>query len=740
MFYKPSLLFTLQSPNSIQNILPKSTAVYVTIPKFNSNIFPKSSRFHLSFSPVDQDSESLIVGMASNRSPSPLSSRNCRNSESNSTTRKSFSGNPFPRPTNLTNPKSSNPYTPSNTPTASDLAKRNSIVRKSIGSGSMFQDGKENRKDAFRSPAKASTKNFMSPTISAASKVTPSPRKKILGEKNDVTRASFEFLGKESDLTSETLNFDQTVKMNEDSDVLKIEQIVEQKEVVKNVSVDEVHLGLNNDESDLVKIRPFCCSPMTSPVIAANADPQLPPYDPKKNFLSPRPQYLRYKPNPRIEFLLNKEDNDDDCGESDVTRLEDSFDLSDSSSETEEKEPEPEPEQEKEAESGDDSVNSVNGSETDLSDTVLDEKPFDSKAEKVSKPRFFTRSKTVSFVFVLFLVACFSLSFTESPPINLPIYEDVGFSEIYHESLRFAAFAKESFDVLVEKVKHWSMDLVVYLSEQKSLFIKPQKFESLQFFNLTTSPIQEEFVFNRHIGTDYIQEVKESEEEDEENEDEVVTEESDVVDEDVTEEIDEQSDVVDEETERIEEPINEQIRSDVNEVEEKSLNLGEVEETKSEVTLEAESERLQNDVEIDPSVAVSNVGSEASSLFSTQSIATIRVAGVSMVILAVLTVFFYMIQKKSNASKSAVVGVNNDDDMPEESGSSESINVQKGNKKKKSNNKRESLASSTSQFSVSDSFGSFTTFERIAIKHKDEVMLTPIRRSSRLLKSQGISS
>ncbi|KAM0061974.1 hypothetical protein Hdeb2414_s0004g00142561 [Helianthus debilis subsp. tardiflorus] len=731
MFYKPSLLFTLQSPNSIQNIFLNSL-------RYNPQNHQDFNFLHLSFSPVDQDSESLIVGMASNRSPSPLSSRNCRNSESNSTTRKSFSGNPFPRPSNLTNPKSSNPYTPSNTPTASDLAKRNLIIRKSIGGGSMFQDGKENRKDAFRSPAKVSTKNFMSPTISAASKVTPSPRKKILGEKNDVTRASFEFLGKESDLTFETPNFDQTVKMNEESDVSKIEQIVEQKEVVQNVSVDEVHLGLNHDESDLVRIRPFCCSPMTSPVIAANADPQLPPYDPKKNFLSPRPQYLRYKPNPRIEFLLNKEDNYDDCGESDVTRLEDSFDLSDSSSETEEKEPEPE--QEKEAESGDDSVNSVNGSETDLSDTVLDEKPFDSKAEKVSKPRFFTRSKTVSFVFVLFLVACFSLSFTESPPINLPIYEDVGFSEIYHESLRFAAFAKESFDDLVEKAKNWSMDLLVYLSEQKSLFITPQKFESLQFFNLTTSPIQEEFVFNRHIGTDYIQEVQEFEEE-EENEDEVVTEESDVVDEDVTEEIDEQSDVVNEETERIEEPINEQIQSDVKEVEEKSLNLGEVEETKSEVTLEAESERVQNDVEIEPSVAVSNDESEASSLFSTQSIATISVAGVSMVILAVLTVFYMIQKKKSNASKSAAAVVNNDDNMPEESGSSESINVEKGNKKKKkSNKKRESLASSTSQFSVSDSFGSFTTFERIAIKHKDEVMLTPIRRSSRLLKSQGISS
>ncbi|MFS8000010.1 hypothetical protein Hanom_Chr12g01173341 [Helianthus anomalus] len=204
--------------------------------------------------------------------------------------------------------------------------------------------------------------------------------------------------------------------------------------------------------------------------------------------------------------------------------------------------------------------------------------------------------------------------------------------DLSYESLRFAAFAKESFDDLVEKAKHWSMDLVVYLSEQKSHFITPQKFESLQFFNLTTSPIQEESVFNRHIGTDYIQEVKEFEEEDE-----VVTEESDVVDEDVTEEIDEQSEVVNEEIERIEEPINEQIQSDVNEVEEKSLNLGEVEETKSEVTLEAESERVQNDVEIESSVAVSNDESEASSLFSTQSIATISVAGVSMPLLVLTT-------------------------------------------------------------------------------------------------------
>lgn len=43
---------------------------------------------------------------------------------------------------------------------------------------------------------------------------------------------------------------------------------------------------------------------------------------PELNYLSPRPQFLHYKPNPRIEVLLNKEKGTDDGG---VKRLQDSF-------------------------------------------------------------------------------------------------------------------------------------------------------------------------------------------------------------------------------------------------------------------------------------------------------------------------------------------------------------------------------------------------------------------------------
>ncbi|KAI3712315.1 hypothetical protein L1987_70866 [Smallanthus sonchifolius] len=352
----------------------------------------------------------------------------------------------------------------------------------------------------------------MAPTISTTSKFTPSPRKKILGEKNDVTqaRASIEF-------KSEALTLDQTLK-----------------------DVD--------------------------------SDPHLPPYHPK-------PRFLRYKPNPRIEILLNKEGDNDD-----VTRVEESFNLSE----------EQEQQKEKEAELGDDLVN---GSSRNLPELVLEEKQFDLEVEKLSKPRF-------------------------------------------------AAFAKESFDDLVETVK-----------QLKSHFIPTHKIKSLQFE----------------------EEIQEFEEEIQDFDDEVVTE----------------------------EPIHEPIQSDDVDVQETKSNL-------DEAIHEVQSEMMENDVEIESSFTDFNEESEASSSLLTQSITTICVvAGFFMVGMVVSTVL-YMNQNKSNASKSATIRVNNN------------------------NMRRESLASSSSDFSMgSPSLGSFTTYERIAIKHKDEAMLTPIQRSSRLLKNQA---
>lgn len=623
----------------------------------------------------------------------------------------------------------------------------------------MFQDGKENHKDALRSPAKIASKNFMAPTISAASKFTPSPRKKILGEKNELTRTSIQFLDKDSDLKSEAAAFNQTNKMN---DCSHESTTVEQKENVVGPAVLEVNLNSANESteklsdvtenSDFFKNRPFCCSPVTSPIIAPlDLDPHLPPYDPKKNFLSPRPQFLRYKPNPRIEILLNKEGYDN-YGEDDVTRLEDSFNLSENSSDTEEGEQEKEKEKEAEAEAGDSVHESSEvliekvseekhtdlGHESSeiLSEMVLEEKQSDSQVKRTSEGRFFTRSKTFSFLFVVFLVACFSFSLTDSPPMDLPIYKDVGFSEIYHESLRFAGFAKESFDGFVENLQSWSMDFISYLSHQISQLFQTQKMSSIQFYNLTNSPIQEEFLFNSHIGTNYIQELEEEIREEAETveEEEEDFEEMEVDGIEVTDKVDDIDVVTDE-------VVNEQpdeIQSSDDCVLEEKSNLEDVHMSKTEAIHEAEPEMEFNDLEMDANVADSNDESEVmSSDFSTESINTACLAGFSMVIMAVSAIF-YMSKMKSNAKKPAM-GVS-DDNAHRESCSSETSSVQKGYKKKTANNKRESLASSSSDFSTdSPSYGSFTTFERIPIKRKDEVMLTPIRRSSRLLKNQVIS-
>ncbi|KAL8188939.1 hypothetical protein R6Q57_029459 [Mikania cordata] len=707
-----------------------------------------------------------MSNMASNRSPSPFSSRNCRNSGTNSTTRSSYNGSPFARPNALINPKSSNPPTPANTPTTTDHTKRNSINRKSMSS--LFQDGKENHKDALRSPAKTGSKNFMAPTISAASKFIPSPRKKILGDKNDVTRASIQFLDKDSDFKSVSIQFadkdsdlkyeapdlEQTTKMNGGS--LESDTVQQKENVVEDPAVREVTLSSTDESSellsgvtedcDMASIRPACCSPITSPIIAPlDSDPHLPPYDPKKNFLSPRPQFLRYKPNPRIGNLLNKEINDE-YGEDDVTKLEDSFNLSENSSDTEIEE------QEKESGLGD----LVHESSEDLIEKVPEDKEFDLEVEKGNKNRFFTGSKVVSFVFLMFLVACYAVSYTDSPPMDLPIYKDVGFSEIYHESLKFAGFAKESFNGLVENLKNWSIDFVSYISYQKSQLFTTHKNSPIRFFNLT---IEEEFVFHRPIGTDYhIQEVQEHEEE--------MSEETELMEEEVFAdmEYDDDMNLADEVVNEIQtddgglvetksiledgslsnsEPTYEsrtemvvnqhpnEIQTDVGVLAETKSNLEDGSLSKSEPTYESRSEMAVNDLEIASDAAHSNDESEFMISVSTKSLNKICIAGVSMVLLAVSAIF-YLKKRNSNAIKPATVRVA--DDITQEESSSSSVGNK--HKKKTSNNKRESSAFSSSEFSMGSSYGSFTTLERIPIKNKDEVMLTPIRRSSRLIKNQ----
>ncbi|GER49133.1 hypothetical protein STAS_26356 [Striga asiatica] len=257
-----------------------------------------------------------------NRSPSPLSSRpttnpNPRNSEIHSSTRRSFNGNSSLKPSSLTNPRRFDPITPANSPSV--VSGRSSVGKDCTGSYLKDCEGKENsERDQIKSPAKGS-KNFMTPTISAASKITPSPKKRPFVERNDLVRTSISLSdGKAMFFSNASEDLDSKSDMNKkvptsylnsaDSPVPKSSKKVTFLDVPQEALSDSVVT-----DSDCPKMESFSknesafCSPLLTRIAPLDADPSMPPYDPKTNFLSPRPQFLYYKPNPRIEILLNKE-------------------------------------------------------------------------------------------------------------------------------------------------------------------------------------------------------------------------------------------------------------------------------------------------------------------------------------------------------------------------------------------------------------------------------------------------
>ncbi|KAL1534482.1 hypothetical protein AAHA92_30657 [Salvia divinorum] len=239
----------------------------------------------------------------SNRSLSPLSSRpihpNPRNPETNSTIRRSFTATNN-KPSLLPNQRRLDPFTPANIP--SDFGGRRCVGRD-------CEEKENDEKDCIlkgsklQSPVKG-CKNFMSPTISAASKFTPSPRKKVLVDRNEPVRTSISFSdGKAMFFSDENMPVSENKKGSvvETHPVSKpckkvtfSESLSDSQHSAESVITDSDGLGV---ESKVVQ----------SPIGPLVADPCLPPYDPKTNYLSPRPQFIRYKPNPRIEMLLNKE-------------------------------------------------------------------------------------------------------------------------------------------------------------------------------------------------------------------------------------------------------------------------------------------------------------------------------------------------------------------------------------------------------------------------------------------------
>ncbi|KAK8618811.1 hypothetical protein V6N13_132790 [Hibiscus sabdariffa] len=138
----------------------------------------------------------------------------------------------------------------------------------------------------LQKPMKQTVKNFMSPTVSAASKAS-FPRKKVLGERNESP-------GSNSFIThfSKSSSFDSKL----------LPKIISQK---------------NSSNPD-----PKEPSSHKTPLSYSSRDgtPSPEPYDPLKNYLSPRPQFLRYNPDRRKEIFLRLEmegrEGDDSTAES----------------------------------------------------------------------------------------------------------------------------------------------------------------------------------------------------------------------------------------------------------------------------------------------------------------------------------------------------------------------------------------------------------------------------------------
>ncbi|KAI3869561.1 hypothetical protein MKX03_012138 [Papaver bracteatum] len=132
----------------------------------------------------------------------------------------------------------------------------------------------------LQNPKKPSTpKHFMSPTISAASKIS-TPKKKILMERNDF---SFSETSSTTTHVSKTPNLDS--KTPNSSSQIQLPQKILDFSVPPNLQSSQI-----------------------TPISSKLTDSEETPYDPKTNFLSPRPKFLRFNPNRRMEILKRREE------------------------------------------------------------------------------------------------------------------------------------------------------------------------------------------------------------------------------------------------------------------------------------------------------------------------------------------------------------------------------------------------------------------------------------------------
>ncbi|XVF67402.1 hypothetical protein PTKIN_Ptkin10aG0118100 [Pterospermum kingtungense] len=498
---------------------------------------------------------------------------NMKKSELCDPMRRSFSGNPFTKPSVITNPRAFDPNTPANSP--SDFPRRHSTGRESVSS--LRDSNKENSIDKSPKPTRVpkGTKNFMSPTISAASKINASPRKKILAERNEPARSSVSLsdvkslIMEENEPTQETalkqkkVSFSDAIESvtvkDESTPEIGLKQkkvsfsdvqsiIMEDKEPTpeislkqkvsfadnestpqiglkqKNIEVphhsprinhehEELPLKSNADfdsnafldtvtvteEKDSVNMDPsFKISPRVSispscPVVALlDADPLMIPYDPRTNYLSPRPQFLHYRPNPRIELYREREgkqleerfasESHSDSDVTEETQSEGSHRESDDISSEEAM---------KEGEEGEEELEV--SEPNPISSNMVEEK---FEAKRMSKPRFSTRSKFIALI--LFLAfAYFSVLAANSPALTG--LEELGLSN-FQVPPEVKEFTKASFDRFTQNLQHWSDSFLSCVANIISRSREVHKLGPFQYANL--SHLLEDHMIEGHLTLD----------------------------------------------------------------------------------------------------------------------------------------------------------------------------------------------------------------------------------------------
>ncbi|KAJ7943043.1 putative Transmembrane protein [Quillaja saponaria] len=455
-------------------------------------------------------------------SSSPASSRpnpNSRNSEINNPIRRSFTGNPFKTPSVVANG-------------SVGLVRRNSVGGRDSVPSWGDHDDKENGREQTLKPARVQspaaskgTKNFMSPTISASSKVTMSPRKKILQERNEpagtvssseskgpfrkVTfadvaeeidskgeislkekkvEAQLNLVSKEAsltasliseDLNSETLDLKVPVNSKPQPDLL-IKTLIEEPDSVNLDQTFKISLtpppkpsttlapldavplssktqpdlliktvieepdSVNLDQTFKISLTP---PPKPSTTLAPlDADPLMPPYDPQTNYISPRPQFLCYRPHPQTQSEGSQTEAED-VSSSEVVKEE------------------------------------GNVTEPSPTGSVIPKEPFEAKGS--SKPYFFTRLKLVAALFLVLSITCLSASFKNSAVVDPTAFKDLSTFYKMYESSHLQQFAKVKFDGLARNFQLWYANSMSSISELMTRFRGVRELVHLPHYNVT---------------------------------------------------------------------------------------------------------------------------------------------------------------------------------------------------------------------------------------------------------------